>query len=111
MAMLTKMDHFQEEETYLFSSVSNHLEALPRESVGITTKSCVTIFWRLYCDFSRRPPLNGVVLQDRYGEKQAAESLPRDMDGVSDYCVAIPYGQFLTSSNHDHNLCTNVEGD
>jgi hypothetical protein len=43
-----KEDHFQEEETYLFSSLLDHPRELPQKDVDLMTKCLLAIFWRIY---------------------------------------------------------------
>lgn len=57
-----KIDHFQEEETYLFSSLLNKLKGLSEKNGSITTKCLLAIFWRLH------------------GEKQFIDPLLRDIE-------------------------------
>ena len=45
---MTKINHFQEEETYLFPLLLNNLKALSEKNVSIATKCLLAIFWRLY---------------------------------------------------------------
>ena len=49
--------HFQEEETYLFSSLLGHIRELSTKRVGLTTKCSLAIFWRIYGDKQVLKPL------------------------------------------------------
>jgi hypothetical protein len=55
-------NHFQEEETYLFSSLLDRLKGLSKENTSLTTKCLLAIFWRIY------------------GEKQFLEPLLADIE-------------------------------
>ena len=55
-------NHFQEEETYLFSSLLDRLKGLTKENISLTTKCLLAIFWRIY------------------GEKQFLEPLLADIE-------------------------------
>jgi hypothetical protein len=41
-------DYFQEEETYLFSSVVSHLRKASPTSLSVTNKCFLAVFWKLY---------------------------------------------------------------
>lgn len=43
-----EISYYQEEETYLFSSLLDHLRGLSQKNVSPTTKCLLSIFWRIY---------------------------------------------------------------
>jgi len=43
-----KENHFQEEETYLFSSLLDRLKELHEKGINLMTKCLLAIFWRIY---------------------------------------------------------------
>ena len=43
-----RIDHFQEEETYLFSSLLDRLRRLSQKDASLTTRCLLVIFWRIY---------------------------------------------------------------
>ena len=43
-----RIDHFQEEETYLFSSLLDRLRRLSQKDASLTTRCLLAIFWRIY---------------------------------------------------------------
>ncbi|MBW2170348.1 MAG: hypothetical protein JRG69_14045 [Deltaproteobacteria bacterium] len=43
-----RIDHFQEEETYLFSSLLGRLRDLSHKDASIATRCLLAIFWRVY---------------------------------------------------------------
>ena len=45
---LMRIDHFQEEETYLFSSLLDRLRDLSHKDASLTTRCLLAIFWRVY---------------------------------------------------------------
>jgi len=51
------INHFQKEETYLFSSLLDHLRGLSQKDVSVTTKSLLTIFWKIYGEIESLEPL------------------------------------------------------
>ncbi len=45
---LMRIDHFQEEESYLFSSLLDRLRDLSHKDASLTTRCLLAIFWRVY---------------------------------------------------------------
>lgn len=52
-----RIDHFQEEETYLFSSLLDRLRGLSQKDASLTTRCLLAIFWRVYGEKSLLEPL------------------------------------------------------
>ena len=42
------LDHYQEEETYLFLSILAHLRNFPQRNHSLNTKCLLATFWRIY---------------------------------------------------------------
>lgn len=51
------IDHFQEEETYLFSSLLDRLRGLPQKDASLTTRCLLAIFWKVYGEKKLLEPL------------------------------------------------------
>lgn len=49
--------HYQEEETYLFSTLLDRIRNLSRKKPSLTTKCLLSVFWRIYDDEENLIPL------------------------------------------------------
>ena len=66
------IEHFQEEETYLFSSLLDRLRSLSQKDASLTTRCLLAIFWKVYGEKRLLEPL----LQGLEKEMEGYDSVP-----------------------------------